>query len=142
MAEDIVGYGNPPRHTQFTKGQSGNPGGRPKGSQNLATVMDKIMRQRVKVTENGRERHLTKGEAMFLQLWNKALRGDVTAIHELRYWVQFFMDVARPSSHPTISHEADHAVLARALERIRKSEALPLDSDTDSADTESKEGSK
>jgi hypothetical protein len=26
-----VGYGKPPRHTQFRKGQSGNPGGRPRG---------------------------------------------------------------------------------------------------------------
>ena len=25
-----VGYGNPPVHTRFRKGQSGNPGGRPK----------------------------------------------------------------------------------------------------------------
>jgi hypothetical protein len=26
-----VGYGKPPRRTQFRKGQSGNPGGRPRG---------------------------------------------------------------------------------------------------------------
>jgi hypothetical protein len=26
-----IGYGKPPRHTQFRKGQSGNPGGRPRG---------------------------------------------------------------------------------------------------------------
>jgi hypothetical protein len=26
-----VGYGKPPQHTQFRKGQSGNPGGRPHG---------------------------------------------------------------------------------------------------------------
>ena len=25
-----VGYGKPPRHAQFRKGQSGNPGGRPR----------------------------------------------------------------------------------------------------------------
>ena len=25
-----VGYRKPPRHTQFQKGQSGNPGGRPR----------------------------------------------------------------------------------------------------------------
>jgi hypothetical protein len=28
-----VGYGRPPRHTQFRKGQSGNPGGRPRRSE-------------------------------------------------------------------------------------------------------------
>jgi Family of unknown function (DUF5681) len=31
-ASDDVGYGKPPRHTQFKKGQSGNPGGRPRKS--------------------------------------------------------------------------------------------------------------
>jgi hypothetical protein len=29
-----VGYGHPPRHSQFKKGQSENPAGRPKGSKN------------------------------------------------------------------------------------------------------------
>ena len=28
--ETQVGYGNPPVHTRFQKGRSGNPGGRPK----------------------------------------------------------------------------------------------------------------
>ena len=29
-ADHAVGYGKPPLHTRFRKGQSGNPGGRPK----------------------------------------------------------------------------------------------------------------
>jgi ribosomal protein L12E/L44/L45/RPP1/RPP2 len=28
--DEAVGYGNPPKHSQFKKGQSGNPAGRPK----------------------------------------------------------------------------------------------------------------
>ena len=34
-----VGYGKPPRQTQFKKGQSGNPNGRARGSKNLATLI-------------------------------------------------------------------------------------------------------
>src|ERR1700722_19961413 len=84
-----LGYCKPPKRTQFVKGQSGNPKGRPKGSQNLATLLEKIIRQRVTVTENGRSREMSKAEAIFLQMINKALRGDISAIHELRYWSQW-----------------------------------------------------
>ena len=40
-----VGYGNPPQHTRFKKGQSGNPRGRPKGTLNLATVLARTLRE-------------------------------------------------------------------------------------------------
>jgi hypothetical protein len=42
-----VGYGKPPPHTQFQKGVSGNPRGRPKGSKNLKTLARKVMNTKV-----------------------------------------------------------------------------------------------
>src|ERR1700730_10755419 len=58
-----VGYSKPPRHARFTKGQSGNPKGRPKGSQNLATILARVGRERVKVTGKSGNRSITKLEA-------------------------------------------------------------------------------
>ena len=38
-----VGYGRPPRHTRFAKGQSGNPRGRPCGAKNFTTLLEEAL---------------------------------------------------------------------------------------------------
>jgi hypothetical protein len=120
-----VGYGKPPKHTQFVKGKSGNPKGRPKGSQNLATLLEKIIRQRVTVTENGRSREMSKAEAIFIQMVNKALRGDLNATHELRFWSQWLEDSAKAAAPPPVLHDDDKALMANIVERARQAENPP-----------------
>lgn len=39
MSDYEVGYKKPPKHTQFQKGKSGNPAGRPRGSKNRAVIV-------------------------------------------------------------------------------------------------------
>lgn len=79
-----VGYGRPPTHGQFKPGQSGNPGGRPKGAVTLTNLIAKAMNEKVVVHEGGRRRKITKGEAIAKQLVNKAASGDLRAIRELQ----------------------------------------------------------
>lgn len=126
-----VGYCKPPGRTRFVKGQSGNPKGRPKGSQSLATILTKVGRQRVKVTENGRTRDITKSEAAVLQLWNKVVSGDLNAARVLQSWLTSFVDSEQTAVASPASHERDKLVMESLLERIRQSEDLPQDNGTD-----------
>src|SRR5260370_32125368 len=78
-----TGYCNPPQHSQFKKGQSGNPKGRPQGRPNLATVLGKTLREKVVIQENGRRKIITKLEAALKQLANQATSGNLRAVQQL-----------------------------------------------------------
>lgn len=78
-----VGYGQPPRRTQFKKGRSGNPKGRPRGSRNATTLLKEALNEQVVITENGRRRTITKKEVIITQIVNKAASGDHRSIQLL-----------------------------------------------------------
>jgi Family of unknown function (DUF5681) len=80
LPEQSVGYGRPPKATQFKKGQSGNPKGRPKGSRPIGAVLQEILGQRIAVTENGRTRRLPALEVMLRRLANDAMRNEPVAL--------------------------------------------------------------
>jgi Family of unknown function (DUF5681) len=75
-----VGYGKPPLHTRFRKGQSGNPKGRSKGIRNFATIFMTAMSQSVTINENGKRKKISKIAAAVTQLANDAARGDKKSI--------------------------------------------------------------
>jgi hypothetical protein len=78
-----VGYGKPPDANKFRAGRSGNPKGRPKGGRNSSTLLNQALDEKVIVKEGGRQRTITKREAAFKQLVNKAAAGDQRAIQLL-----------------------------------------------------------
>jgi hypothetical protein len=82
-ADYAIGRGKPPPHTRFRPGQSGNPGGRKKGSLNLKTVLETVSASEIEVTENGRKRKVPRIEAMIMKAFQIGLNGDMRAIKDL-----------------------------------------------------------
>ncbi len=73
-----VGYSKPPTHSQFKKGQSGNPKGRPKGANNLANSLREAMARKLTVMENGKKRTMTVRDAVLHKLIECALNGKTS----------------------------------------------------------------
>jgi hypothetical protein len=71
-----IGYGKPPKSGRFQKGRSGNPRGRPKRMPSFGERLEKAMRQRVGVNEQGRRKLISLWDLMFKQIANKAASGD------------------------------------------------------------------
>jgi hypothetical protein len=114
-----VGYCNPPKRTRFKKGQSGNPKGRPKGALNMATVLERTLRERVVINENGKRKTITKLEAAYKQLSNKAASGELKALQLVSALVRSAEDRAAQAtiSKPTLE-EGDEKVFLGILERF------------------------
>jgi hypothetical protein len=80
---DGIGYKRPPVHSRFKPGQSGNPKGRAKGSQNLKTLFHKILKEEVSLREGADVRKVSKAEAIMRGLVLGALKGDSRSIGTL-----------------------------------------------------------
>jgi Family of unknown function (DUF5681) len=70
------GHAEGSRKSRFKKGQSGNPKGRSRGSKSIPAYLSNALNESVAVQENGRRRKISKIEAIFKQLSNKAASGD------------------------------------------------------------------
>jgi hypothetical protein len=113
-----VGYGKPPRHTRFKRGQSGNPRGRPRGSKNLPTLLTEALNKRVIVAENEGRRKVTKREAIITQLVNRSAKADLRAIKILLDIIQDIERRTEPTSPETSFGLADQKVIEQLKARL------------------------
>ena len=89
--DDGVGYGKPPKHSRFKKGQSGNPKGRPKGAKGLRAALLRELESPITIREGKREIRVSKAEAMAKRFVEKGLKGEFAA---MKYVTDFEAKVA------------------------------------------------
>lgn len=109
-----VGYGRPPKKTQFKPGQSGNPRGRPKGAKNEAIILREIMKRNVGVQEGGRTRKISVLAAILLRFAENALKGDAKSATFLLNRYSTIKDVEE--SHE--SRDEDEKILAEYVKSV------------------------
>lgn len=111
-----VGFKKPPIHSQYKKGQSGNAKGRPKGTQNFITVINRALNEKIPIVENGRRRSITKLEATVKQLCNKAAQGDARSIQQVLS-LGSLIGMQAPKSIKELDND-ESAVMASLLKKL------------------------
>lgn len=113
-----VGYRRPPRHSQFRKGQSGNPKGRPKARKNLNNETLEILGEQIKVNESGRPRALSKQTIIIKRMVADAIQGDAKARDQLlRLIIRIESTETGPQLNSASSAE-DAEIMARFKARL------------------------
>jgi hypothetical protein len=122
--DHAVARGEPPVHTRFKTGQSGNPRGRPRDARNFSTVLNDALNQTVLVTENGRRRNISKRELGIRQLVDKFAMTEMQATRMLLGLMlerERLMAAAPPAERPSFGI-ADEKVIDNLLKRLRGDE--------------------
>lgn len=95
-----VGYKRPPKHSQFPKGKSGNPGGRPKAATGISIkeILDGDQRGK-----NGEV--ISRREAYVIAVVNEALRGNQKAFSKfMKLMHRSGLMRREKSTNPTVVH--------------------------------------
>lgn len=124
-----VGYRKPPKRSQFKKGQSGNPKGRPRGSVNVTTSLERALDTKITITEDGVRKSVSKLEAGFKRFTDKFASGDPKAFQLVTALVRSSRDEIDDTD--SFDSEADRRVLKSFVKRIETTIRKELNGEPD-----------
>ncbi|THD81648.1 MAG: hypothetical protein E7812_02175 [Phenylobacterium sp.] len=98
-----VGYGRPPRETQFKPGRSGNPAGRPKARWDLSMLVGEVLGQNVTVQGKNGAVEMPLAQVILETNSRKAAKGDLGAAK----FVLSLLPRSQPFGERTLSPEQE-----------------------------------
>ncbi|MGK7754930.1 MULTISPECIES: DUF5681 domain-containing protein [unclassified Roseovarius] len=116
-APPSVGYMNPPQHTRFKKGKSGNPRGRPRKRDDLNTVLNRVLNHKVRVKDD--DQTMPIRDALMWKLRDLAMQGDKQGI-ALQQRIIAEAGIADPDAY---SPEDKTRQILRRIRRMEKKAA-------------------
>ena len=129
-----MSYKNPPKSSQFQKGQSGNPKGRsPKKAQRPASLAEDLMRELqdvVRVSKNGEVVRVTKQQALVTAMITKAINGSIGQQRLLVQLLNLLVNTAETDAPSAKDLEKIDKGLRSELVKL----GLSIDGDGDSYD--------
>lgn len=123
--DNQVGYKKPPVETQFKKGQSGNPIGRPKKKPAFLDDAVEILGAPVTGHAHGREITIPALEAMFRRQCRDALKGDNATLRQIIDLMLTLEPIAQQQA------EEKSNAYAGAKEKLAKMAGIDLDAPDD-----------
>lgn len=115
-----VGNKKPPKHSQFKRGHSGNPKGRPKGSDGVRKRLGRMLNGRVSINNNGKSVKLSRLDRGLLLLADGFSKGDWKCVPPVLKIMEG--DETRQAAEQTASDFAmpDEANLAFIYKRLSR----------------------
>ncbi|MEO6113654.1 MAG: DUF5681 domain-containing protein [Sphingomicrobium sp.] len=117
-----VGYGQPPLHSRFKPGRSGNPRGRPTSKRATEAIVHDVLSQKIWVTIDGRRKRVAVEVAILLRLREQALKGDLRAARLLLELKRGSSTAVDPEPAGELMSHEDLAILASAGLHLTKKE--------------------
>jgi hypothetical protein len=124
-ANKPIGYGNPPEHTKFQPGKSGNPRGRPKQSKPDIDIpslfLDELLRE-IPLLVEGKPTKMPAIQIIIRRLAGEAMKGSVKALAVFERMTAGFSLVKALELHQNSADQAYiDAVWKEANEWVSKS---------------------